>query len=81
MTKKRAYELRDSVLLKLSGYVAGHDYRKIYVMLGRDYLEVIHGIYDLFNIPIEFIKMEKIGKAQQKLRNLLFKISPQMAIS
>jgi len=84
MTKKKAYELRDSVLSKLISHINGHNYRKVFIMMGRDYYEAIRGIRgisDIIDIPIKFIKMEKIGKAQQKLRNLLFKISPQMAIS
>ena len=50
-------------------------------MLGKDYFEAISGLSTLIDIPIDIIKMEKIGKAQQKLRNLLLKLSLQMAIA
>jgi cytoplasmic iron level regulating protein YaaA (DUF328/UPF0246 family) len=81
MTKKKAHELRDDVLKKLSRYLTAHTYRKIFVMMGRDYLEAIRGINTLIDVPVEIIKMEKIGKAQQKLRNLLLRINSQIVVS
>lgn len=75
MTKQKAYELRDSVLSKLINHISGQNYRKIFVMMGRDYLEAISGFSSLTDISIDFIQMEKIGKAQQKLRKLLLNIS------
>jgi len=81
MTKKKAHELRGNVLKKLSRYLTVHDYRKIFVMMGRDYLGAISGLSSLTDIPIEFIQMEKIGKAQQKLKNLLLKLNSQIVVS
>ncbi len=81
MTKKKAHELRDDVLKKLSRHVTAHTYRKIFVMMGRDYLEAIRGISTLIDVPVEIIKMEKIGKAQQKLRNLLLRLNSQIVVS
>ena len=82
MTKPKAQEIRDSVLSKLINHINGQNYRKIFVMMGRDYLGAISGLSKLISgIPIEIIKMEKIGKAQQKLRNLLLKINSQTEVS
>lgn len=75
MTKKKAHELRGNVLKKLSRYLIVHDYRKVFVMMGRDYREAIRGISTLIDVPVEIIEMEKIGKAQKKLKNLLLQIS------
>ncbi|MFX1466244.1 MAG: DUF6884 domain-containing protein [Promethearchaeota archaeon] len=79
MTKQKAYELKDRVLSKLKLIIAnGENYRKIFVMLGKDYFEAISGISTLIDIPIDIIKMEKIGKAQQKLRNLLLRLNSKL---
>ncbi len=50
-------------------------------MLGKDYFEAISGLSALIDIPVDIIKMEKIGKAQQKLRNLLLRLNSQIAVS
>lgn len=82
MTKQKAAELRDRVLSKLKLIVTnGGDYKKIFVMLGKAYFEAISGLSTLIDIPIDIIKMEKIGKAQQKLRNLLLRLNSQIAVS
>ncbi len=82
MTKQKAGELRDRVLSKLKLIVTnGGNYRKIFVMLGKDYFEAISGLSALIDIPVDIIKMEKIGKAQQKLRNLLLRLNSQIAVS
>ncbi|MFX1519185.1 MAG: DUF6884 domain-containing protein [Promethearchaeota archaeon] len=82
MTKKKAHELRDSVLSKLKLIVSnGESYGRIFVMLGKDYFEAISGLSSLTDIPIDVIKMEKIGKAQQKLRNLLLRLNSQIVVS
>jgi len=81
MTKQKAGELRDDVLKKLSRYLTVHDYRRIFIMMGRDYLGAINGLSSLTDIPIDIIKMEKIGKAQQKLRDLLLRLNSQIVVS
>jgi cytoplasmic iron level regulating protein YaaA (DUF328/UPF0246 family) len=82
MTKQKAHELKDRVLSKLKLLVTnGGNYRKIFVMLGKDYLEAIRGVSKITDVPIDVIQMEKIGIAQQKLRNLLLKLSPQTVVS
>ena len=82
MTKQKAQELREKILSKLKLIVTnGGNYRKIFVMLGKDYFEAINGLSNLIEIPIDIIKMEKIGKAQQKLRNLLLRLNSQVAVS
>jgi len=82
MTKQKAKELRDEVLFKLKLIVSnGGNYRRIFVMLGKIYFEAIRGASTMTDIPIEVIQMEKIGKAQQKLRNLLLRLTPQTAVS
>ena len=81
MTKPKAQEIRDSVLSKLINHINGQNYKKIFVMMGRDYLGAISGLSSLTDIPIDVIQMEKIGKAQQKLKNLLLKINSQTEVS
>jgi hypothetical protein len=82
MTKQKAYELRDKVLSKLKLIVTnGGNYRRIFVMLGKDYFEAISGLSSLTDIPIDVIQMEKIGKAQQKLRDLLLRLNSQIEVS
>ncbi|WP_287582277.1 DUF6884 domain-containing protein [Candidatus Borrarchaeum sp.] len=82
MTRQKAHELRDRVLSKLKLIVAnGGNYRTIFVMMGKDYFEAISGLSTLIDIPIDIIEMEKIGKAQQKLRNLLLRLNSQIVVS
>ena len=82
MTRQKALELRVTILAKLNSYINEQDYRKIFVMLGQDYFETVNGLSKLISgIPIEIIKMEKIGIAQQKLRNLLLKLNSQIVVS
>jgi len=83
MTKQKAAELRDRVLSKLKFIVRnGGNYRTIFVMLGRDYFETIRGLSEIIaDTPIDVIQMEKIGKAQQKLRNLLLRLNSQIVVS
>ena len=71
MDTERANELNDEIIDAIASKVVEHEYEKVWVNLGKDYMPAVDGIDEAVDVPVLHIEGSGIGMKGKQLKHLV----------
>jgi len=71
MDTERANELNDEIIDAIASKVVEHEYEKVWVNLGKDYMPAMDGIDEAVDVPVLHIEGSGIGMKGKQLKHLV----------
>lgn len=71
MDTERANELNDEIIDAIASKVVEHEYEKVWVNLGKDYMPAVDGIDEAVDAPVLHIEGSGIGMKGKQLKHLV----------
>jgi len=71
MDTERANELNDEIIDAIASKVVEHEYEKVWVNLGKDYLPAVDGIEHAVDAPVMYVDGDGIGMKGKRLKRLV----------
>ena len=71
MDTERANELNDKIIDAIASKVVEHEYEKVWVNLGKDYMPAMDGIDEAVDVPVLHIEGSGIGMKGKQLKHLV----------